>query len=204
MDSDRVSDMRRGKPFFIVAGLLLTGSLYTHPTMAGTDDLLIEEVQVTAFNGCGPWPIRHRLISICSYAQLKVEKMEAVRQLREQVQADCLDCKAGVCRPLRGSAASADRGRLCRKLFWTPIRVGVIRAHVMSRQDLVVDFSYAISTRGRVTDIEISYLESELDHRTVLALIREGAAQIEFEPVALGGDAIKIADLEHGFTLQER
>ena len=188
----------------VVVAMVWLGLLLAPPGLAQPADRPIEEVQVTAFNGCGPWPIRHRLISTCSYAQLKNETLAVVRALRDQVFENCLSCRDGVCHPNYPSAESADRGRLCRKLFWTPTRVGVLQAHILHTRDLLVDFSYAISPRGRVTDIQITYLESEIDRRTVLAMIKEGAAQIEFEPVEQAGVPVKIADLVHGFTLEGR
>ncbi|MEZ5550479.1 MAG: hypothetical protein R3E82_06310 [Pseudomonadales bacterium] len=187
----------------IVGFAWLTGAFFPSAS-AATAEQLIEEVRVTAFNGCGPWPISHRLISTCSYAQLKREKLETVNALRTRQAAVCLVCDSNICRPARHRLSSEADTKLCRKLFWTPTRVGVIRRSMVSSQDLVVDFSYGISREGRVTDIRITYLESELSRRKVLALIREGAAQISFEPVEVAGAPVEIVDLAHGYTLQAR
>lgn len=190
--------------FFLTITCACQAGPLTPAASAATVDDVIEEVRVTAFNGCGPWPINHRLIRTCSYAQLKRDKLEAISALRSQHAAVCLVCEGNICRPAHRLLTSDDDGKLCRKLFWTPTRVGVIRGSMVSGQDLTVDFTYRISREGRVTDIEISYLESELSRRKVLSLIREGAAQIDFEPVEIGGVGVEIVDLTHGYTLEAR
>ena len=68
-----------------------------------------------------------------------------------------------------------------------------------------VDFTYGISVKGRVEDIEIVSFksESELNAVKVLRLIEKGAVRTRFAPVTIAENAYKIVGLKEAFILGE-
>jgi hypothetical protein len=161
---------------------------------------LMEEVVVVAVERCGPWPIRHSLIERCDYPELTREALEQTRALRAEASHICLRCDAGICQPnLDGK--SRESKFVCKKVFWTPKKVGRVSRATDDDGDLSVTFSYSVTTRGRVSDITITTLDAALSPDAVLALIRAGAQRTRFEPLTIDGQLHEIVGITDSYLL---
>ena len=91
---------------------------------------------------------------------------------------------------------------LCKRLYITPIKVPSRSGRTdVSEASLWVRFSFSISNRGRVEDIHLDLLDSDLTESQVFKMIKGGARQVRFEPLKVDGQALSIEGLRDGYTL---
>jgi hypothetical protein len=91
---------------------------------------------------------------------------------------------------------------LCKRLYITPIKVPSRSSGTNnSEASLLVRFSYSITRRGRVEDIHLDLLDSDLTESQVFKMIESGARQVRFEPLKVNGQALSIVGLQDGYTL---
>jgi hypothetical protein len=163
-------------------------------------DQPMEEIVVVAVERCGPWPIRHSLIEGCDFAELTREGLESTRSFRAQILHSCLRCADGLCQP-HLAGASGQSKFICQKVFWTPKKVGRVRRGDQDHESLAVTFSYSITTRGRVRDVTILELDTELSADAVLAMIQHGAERARFEPLTIDGQLHEIIGITDSYLL---
>jgi len=187
----------------LVLGLLVTTADGQNAGTGETEDLIIEEVLVTGSDYCGAWPIAHHLSTLCHYPELKRGRLDIFRKMRARKFSDCLVCEGSTC-TLKVLAASAATEKLvCTRLFLSPRHIARLSVRITDSSRLIVDYSYGISTSGRVKDIHISYLDSDLSEETVLDLLIDGAKETRFEPLRFNGSTFELVGLQDGFTLEE-
>ncbi len=162
----------------------------------------VEEVTVHAVAQCGSWPIAHIDIVGCEYAELKPEMLNGIRKNRAAYLTRCMRCENGTCVPRTWSRDQLTTRNLCKRLFVTPIKVSSRSGgSSVSDASLFVRFSYAISRRGRVEDIHMDLLDSDLTDSQVYKLIENGARQVRFEPLKVEGQTVSIVGLQDGYML---
>jgi len=162
----------------------------------------VEEVTVHAVAQCGSWPIAHIDIVGCEYAELKPEMLQSIRRNRAAYLTRCMHCENGTCVAKTWSRDQLTARNLCKRLFVTPIKVPSRSGRSsVSDASLFVRFSYSISSRGRVEDIRVDLLDSDLTESQVYKMIENGARQVRFEPLKVNGQALSIAGLRDGYTL---
>ncbi len=162
----------------------------------------VEEVTVHAVAQCGSWPIAHIDIVGCEYAELKPEMLQGIRKNRAAYLTRCMRCENGTCVPRAWSRDQLTARNLCKRLFVTPIKVSSRSGgSSVSDASLFVRFSYVISRRGRVEDIHMDLLDSDLTDSEVYKLIENGARQVRFEPLKVEGQTVSIVGLQDGYML---
>ena len=162
----------------------------------------VEEVTVQAVAQCGSWPIAHIDIVGCEYAELKPEMLQGIRKNRAAYLTRCMRCENGTCVPRAWSRDQLTARNLCKRLFVTPIKVSSRSGgSSVSDASLFVRFSYVISRRGRVEDIHMDLLDSDLTDSQVYKLIENGARQVRFEPLKVEGQTVLIVGLQDGYML---
>lgn len=179
----------------------------THSFAASTDSddaygRDVEEVRVSAVAQCGSWPIAHVDIVGCEYAELKTEVLKDIRKHRSDYLTRCLQCKDGTCALKTWSRDQMTARNLCKRLYITPIKVPSRSGRTdVSEASLLVRFSFSITHRGRVEDIHLDLLDSDLTESQVFKMIKRGARQVRFEPLKVDGQALSIEGLRDGYTL---
>lgn len=179
----------------------------THSFAASTDSddaygRDVEEVRVSAVAQCGSWPIAHVDIVGCEYAELKTEVLKDIRKHRADYLTRCLQCKDGTCALKTWSRDQMTARNLCKRLYITPIKVPSRSDRTdVSEASLLVRFSFSITHRGRVDDIHLDLLDSDLTESQVFKMIKGGARQVRFEPLKVDGQALSIEGLRDGYTL---
>ena len=162
----------------------------------------VEEVRVSAVAQCGSWPIAHVDIVGCEYAELKTEVLKSIRKHRADYLTRCLRCKDGTCTLNTWSRDQMTARNLCKRLYITPIKVPSRSSGTNnSEASLLVRFSYSITRRGRVEDIHLDLLDSDLTESHVFKMIESGARQVRFEPLKVHGQTLSIVGLRDGYTL---
>jgi hypothetical protein len=172
-------------------------------TDALRNDEVIEEVVVRTVNRCGSWPIQHQSLRSCEYAVLKKENLGAVLNLRRELFEACLICQGNRC---VGKVWSDDRVReriLCKRLFLTPARI--IKSVISGQRTspIRVSFTFKISTKGRIEDVEVVSFEGDIAEAELLQLIRDGAARARFEPVVIADLTYEIVGIRDAFVLDD-
>jgi len=163
---------------------------------------VIEDVVVKGVNRCGSWPIQHERLRGCEYAVLKKEQLQSVLILRQEFFETCLICQGNRCIGKVWQDFRRKEKVLCKDLFWTPTR---ITKNVMSDRDspLRVSFTFKISTKGRVEDIEVVSLQGDIAEAEILRLIRDGARRTRFEPLVIADTTYEIVGIRDEFVLNE-
>lgn len=164
---------------------------------------VIEEVGVKGVNRCGSWPIQHQGLRGCEYAVLKREDLQTVLNLRPKFLETCLNCQGNRC---NGKVWREDRmleKLLCKRLFWTPTRI--LRPDFFSHRvsPMRVWFTFKISTKGKVEDIEVVSFEGNIAEAELLQLIRDGAKQTRFELLVIADMAYEVVGLHDAFVLDD-
>lgn len=171
----------------------------------GSDDASardVEEVRVSAVAQCGSWPIAHVDIVGCEYAELKAEVLKGIRKHRTDYLSRCLKCNDGTCLLKTWSRDQMTARNLCKRLYITPIKVPSRSSSTNnSEASLLVRFSYSITRRGRVEDIHLDLLDTDLTESQVFKMIESGARQVRFEPLKVHGQTLSIVGLRDGYTL---
>ena len=160
----------------------------------------IEEIVVVAVERCGPWPIQHSLTEGCDYAELTRDGLKSTRALRVNILNNCLRCKDGICHPFLDGESRQSKF-ICKKVFWTPKRVGRVTRNSQDHGPLEATFSYSVTTRGRVSDITINSLYADLSEDVVLTLIQQGAERTRFEPLTIDGRLQAIIGITDSYLL---
>jgi len=203
----READMRTIHILKAVA-LLVLGALSANAEDSGTEvdrgyENVIEEIVVTGKRRCGSWPIDHLRIRDCEFAELIEEILPKVLETRPKLFHTCLSCEGNRCVARAWPEDRLTEELICKRLFWTPTRI--VRSMISGDNlDLTrVDFTYAISVKGRVEDVEIVSFESEseLNAAEVLRLIEDGAVRTRFAPVTIAETVYKIVGLKEAFIL---
>jgi len=92
---------------------------------------------------------------------------------------------------------------LCKRLFWTPTRISSPPLYGQRVSPMRVSFTYKISTKGKVEDIEVVSFEGDIAEAELLQLIRGGAKRTRFEPLVIADMAYEIVGLRDAFVLDD-
>ena len=175
----------------------------------------IEEIIVKGVNWCGSWPIQHRGLIGCGYAELEKKDLATVLDLRPKLFSTCLSCQGSRCITKVWPERKTTEKLLCKRLFWTPTKVArfifaaghsrVTRFMIADEHSspLSVSFTFTISTTGRVEDIEVVSFESDIAEEELLELIERGATKTRFEPVVVEDMAYEIVGLRGAYVLDD-
>jgi hypothetical protein len=166
------------------------------------DESTMEEVLVLGVDDCGAWPVAHHLALVCYYAVLKQNRLNQFRKLRARKFVDCLVCKGPSC-SLRELPSEAKSEKLiCTRLFTTPKRLARLSVRDDDSELLIVDYRFDVSSRGRIENVQITYLDSDLSEEAVWELLNEGIKKTRYEPLRFNGSTFELIDLEDGFILE--
>jgi len=172
-------------------------------TIDPIDDGVIEEVVVAGVQACGMWPIEHRALIGCQYAELKSQDLKKVLELRPEFFETCLSCEGNQCYRNEWSRDEVNEELLCKRLFWTPRKVSRALFQDGLITPMMVSFSFKISTGGRVKDIEILSYRSVMSEVKVLHLLKDGAEKTRFEPLVIEDTEYEIIGLRSRFELDD-
>ena len=171
---------------------------------------VIEEIVVKGVNRCGSWPIQHQRLIGCEYVELNKKDLAIVLDLRPKLFSACLSCQGSRCIANVWPEGKTTQELLCKRLFWTPTRVvrfmfGAERSIPLREYSgpLRVSFTFTISTKGRVEDIEVVSFEGDIAKEELLELIERGATKTRFEPVVVEDMAYEIVGLKDSFKLDD-
>lgn len=92
---------------------------------------------------------------------------------------------------------------LCKRLFWTPTRISRSWFSGERIGSMRVSFTFKISTKGKVEDIEVVSFEGDIAEAELLQLIRDGALKTRFEPLVIADMAYEIVGLRSAFVLDD-
>jgi len=170
-------------------------------TNVQSNNEVVDEVVIKGVNRCGPWPIQHQDLSGCQYPELKSEDLRAVLDLRQELFGTCLNCQGNTC---RGKAWRDDQLKeelVCKRNFWTARKISKTAYFGERISPLRVSFTFRISTKGRVKDIEIVSFAGDFTEATLLRLIKDGASKTRFEPLVIADIAYEIVGLRDSYVL---
>ena len=179
-------------------------------TVHAAPEAHVDEVVATGVDRCGPWPLFHKSsLWGCYYAVLKEGELATLQSLREGNVRSCLACAEGICRPKSSAVVTIEdrhARKICERLFLTPRDIGSLtksRNSLSELQPLYVKFTYSISPDGRVTDIKISERDrrSRVSNRGALALIKDGARSVQFEPLVVKGERFRMIKVQDRYLL---
>lgn len=166
------------------------------------DESAIEEILVRGIDDCGAWPVAHHLALVCYYAELKQNRLNQLRKLRDRKFVDCLVCDDTRC-SLRQFPREAKAEKLiCTRLFTTPKRLAKLSVRIEDSDLLIVDYRFDVSKRGRIENVKITYLDSDLSEETVQDLLNEGIKNTRYEPLRFNGSIFALVDLTERFVLE--
>ena len=175
----------------------------------------IEEIIVKGVNWCGSWPIQHRGLIGCGYAELEQKDLAMVLDLRPKLFTTCLSCQGSRCITKLWPEGKTTEKLLCKRLFWTPTRVAkfmIVDEHSRVPRFMIADehssplsvsFNFTISTTGRVEDVEVIWFEGDIVEEELLELIEDGASKTRFEPVVVEDVAYAIVGLRGAYVLDD-
>lgn len=167
----------------------------------------MEEVAVRATLECGPWPISHHLARplFCEFSTIQKNRIDALNVGRERYLENCLSCSSEACFPIDRKAMTSYEFFSCRTLFLAPVSLKsfivreqsaestvVKRSTKDSSASLSVRFRYSINEKGRVEDLVVIELDSDMPEARVARMIERGAKLVKYEPLILNGAAISI------------
>ena len=201
-DEPQVKEMAKQILRIIVVLSLCTSDASAQETDTGVphNNGVIEEVVVTGVNQCGSWPIEHRDLIDCKYAELKKEDIQIMLNLRPKLFETCLTCQGNRC---IGKVWRRDRimkKLLCKRVFWTPTRVSRSKLYGGLTRPMKVSFTFKISTEGKVEDIELVSFEGDITEAKLVRLIKDGARKTRFEPLVIADMAYEIVGLRDEFA----
>jgi hypothetical protein len=183
---------------------------------------VIEEIVVKGVHWCGSWPIQHTRLIGCDYVELDKKDLAIVLDLRPKLFSACLSCQGSRCITNVWPEGQTTQKLLCKTLFWTPTRVARFlnvgehsssnfggdnkertRSLTVYSSPLRVSFTFTISTKGRVEDIEVDSFEGDITEEELLQLIERGATKTRYEPVVIEDMAYEIVGLKDAFKLDD-
>ena len=109
---------------------------------------VIEEIVVKAVNWCGIWPIQHQGAIGCEYVELEKKDLSMVLELRPKLFSVCLRCQGSRCFPNAWGQGKTTEKLLCRRLFWTPVRVARLMTDNKHSSPLNVSFTRPPTARS--------------------------------------------------------
>ena len=92
---------------------------------------------------------------------------------------------------------------LCKRLFLTPTRISRSDFFGQFISPMRVSFTFRISTKGKVEDIEVVSFEGDIAESELLQLIRDGAMKTRFEPLVIADMAYEIVGVRNAFVLDD-
>ena len=165
---------------------------------------VIEEIVIKGVHRCGSWPIQHRGLIGCEYAELEKKYLAMILDLRPKLFSTCLSCQGSRCITEVWPEGKVTEKLLCKRLFWTPTKVArFMIAGGEHSSPLSVSFNFTISTLGRVEDIEVASFEGDIAEEELLELIERGASKTRFEPVVVDDMAYEIVGLRDAYVLDD-
>jgi len=164
---------------------------------------VIGEIGVKGVHRCGSWPIQHQGLRGCEYAVLKREDLQTVLNLRQEFFQICLNCQGNRCIEKVWREDRMMEKLLCKRLFLTPTRISRPDFFGHRISPMRVWFTFKISSKGKVEDIEVVSFEGDIAEAELLQLIRDGAMQTRFEPLVIADMAYEIVDLHDAFVLDD-
>ena len=168
---------------------------------------VIEEVAVKATLECGPWPIAHHLARplSCEFSTIQKNKIDELKVGRERYLQNCLSCSGAACFPIERSAMTSYEFFSCRTLFLAPFSLKSFIVREQSAESTVVKrstrdssaslnvrFSYSINEKGRVEDLVLLELDSDIPETRVARMIERGAKLVKYEPLVVNGVPVSI------------
>ncbi len=156
---------------------------------------VIDEIVVVGVNPCGSWPIEHYRLQGCEYVELRKEDLPMVLRSRQDFFSDCLKCLGSRCTMKAWPNDKTTEKLLCKRLFRTPTRIPRFMKSDALFSPFRVSFTYSISVKGKVEDIELVSFDGDIDEEELLRLIEGGAARTKFEPIVVAGVAYQLVGL---------
>jgi hypothetical protein len=188
-----------------IAGSICISSIVAQETdirgIHSNDD--IDEIVVVGVKRCGSWPIEHYRFKGCEYVELRKEELPTVLRSREEFFSTCLECQGSRCVMKDWPEHKPTESILCKRLFRTPTRV----PRFLDSDDLfspfTASFTFSISIKGKVEDIELVSLDGDIDNQELLRLIEDGAARTRFEPIVVADKAYKLVGLHEKLLMSD-
>ena len=164
---------------------------------------VIDEIVIVGAIRCGSWPIKHQRVRGCEFAELKKENRPKLLRLRRELFSDCLICLDSRCTMKAWPEDRKTEKLLCKRLFRTPTRVSRFMKPHARFSPLRVSYTFKISTKGKVEDIELISFDGEIEEEELLQLIGDGAAKTRFEPIVVADVAYELVGLRDTFILDD-
>jgi hypothetical protein len=155
----------------------------------------IDEIVVVGVNLCGSWPVEHYRLKGCQYVELRKEDLPMVLRSRQDFFSDCLKCQGSRCTMKAWPEDTTVEKLLCNRLFRTPTRIPRIMKPDALFTPFSVSFTFSISVKGKVEDIEVVSFDGDIDEEELLRLIEGGAARTRFEPIVVDDVAYQLVGL---------
>jgi len=163
----------------------------------------IDEIVVVGVNRCGSWPVEHYRLKGCEYVELRKEDLSVLLRSRQDFFLDCLKCLGSRCTMKAWPEDKVTEKLLCKRLFMTPTRVPRFMKPDALFSPFSVSFTFSISVKGKVEDIELVSFDGDIDEEELLRLIEDGAARTRFEPIVVADVAYQLVGLRDKLILDE-
>jgi hypothetical protein len=164
---------------------------------------VIDEIVVVGVNVCGSWPVEHYRLKGCQYVELRKEDLPMVLRSRQEFFSDCLKCHDNRCTMKAWPEDKTTEKLLCKRLFRTPTRVPRFMKPDALFSPFRVSFTYSISAKGRVEDVELVSFDGDIDEKELLRLIEVGAVRTRFEPIVVADVAYQLVGLRDKLILDD-
>ncbi len=163
----------------------------------------IDEIVVVGVNRCGSWPIEHYRLKGCEYVELRKEDLPVLLRSRQEFFSDCLKCLGGRCTMKAWPKDKTTEELLCKRLFRTPTRVPRFMKPDALFSPFSVSFTFSISVKGKVEDIELVSFDGDIEEEELLRLIEDGAARTRFEPIVVADVTYQLVGLRDKLILDD-
>ena len=160
-----------------------------------TNNEAIDEIVVVGVNPCGSWPIEHDGLQGCEYAELRKEDLPMVLRSRKKFFSDCLKCLDRRCTMNAWPEDKTTEKLLCNRLFRTPTRIPRFMKSAALFSPFRVSFTFSISVKGKVEDVELVSFVGDYGEEELLRLIVSGASRTRFEPIVVADVAYQLVGL---------
>jgi len=160
------------------------------------------ELIVLGAGRCGSWPIGHRELENCEFAELEKDDLPKVLELRRTFFSVCLSCNGNQCALEAWPRDRISEQLFCKRVYWTPTHVPRFISTDKETGPLRVTYIFTISVDGSVKDIEIGSFEGDVEEQEMLDLIVSGASKTRFEPLTLDDVAYELVGLQESIIRQ--
>ena len=139
----------------------------------------------------------------CPATAIKKSEVKSVVERRQTTFKHCLACSGTSCELKDWPKEGKDFAAACKLLFCTPTKLPKksLLPQEVNRQGGVF-FTYGISKKGRIQDVELTDIIGDVEESMARKLIKAFFERRRYEPIVIDGVAYELTNLRDGSNYQ--